>query len=180
VAVELDHGALLRACAQGDQGAFKTLYEHEVRAMLALATRILRRRDESEEVVHDAFVQIWNNASRFDGDLGTGRAWMFSILRYRALNRLRAKSESALSDDAQDSEVDDAPLPDEAAHTKREAKRLDVCLERLEDQRRSPILLAFYQGLSHGQIASKLATPLGTIKSRIRAGLRALQECLQT
>jgi len=175
----VDHDALLRACAQSDQQAFKALYEAEAGRMLALSARMLRRQDEAEELVQDAFIQIWNNASRFDAALGTGRAWIYSILRYRVLNRLRAKGEMPLDDALLDAQVDHAPGPDDAAHGRREAHRLDRCLEHLDDPRRGPILLAFYQGLSHGQIASQLATPLGTIKSRIRAGLRALQECLQ-
>lgn len=175
----VDHENLLLACARREQPAFKALYEAESRQMLALATRMLRRRDEAEEVLHDAFIQIWQNADRFDAAVGTGRAWMYSILRYRALNRLRAKGESPLDDEALEAEPDLGPGPDEAADTRRQAHRLNHCIEHLDDPRRGPILLAFYQGLSHGQIASKLATPLGTIKSRIRAGLRALQECLQ-
>lgn len=178
--VGIDHGELLRACARRDQGAFRTLYETEAGRMLALAVRMLKRRGEAEEAVQDAFVQIWNNADRFDPELGTGRAWMYSILRYRVLNRLRAKGEMPLDDAMLEAQIDAAPGPDVAADGRRQAHRLDRCLEHLDDPRRGPILLAFYQGLSHGQIATRLETPLGTIKSRIRAGLRALQECLQT
>lgn len=176
----VDHEGLLRACAQRDQQAFKTLYDAEAGRMLALAARMLRRRGEAEELVQDAFIQIWNNADRFDSTLGTGRAWIYSILRYRVLNRLRAKGEMPLDDALMEAQIDQSPEPDEAADGRRQAHRLDLCLEHLDDPRRGPILLAFYQGLSHGQIASRLETPLGTIKSRIRAGLRALQECLQT
>ncbi len=175
----VDHEALLRACAQRDQQAFKVLYEAEAGRMLALSARMLRRQDEAEELVQDAFIQIWSHADRFDATLGSGRAWIYSILRYRVLNRLRAKGEVPLDDALLHVQVDEAPGPDAAAHERREAHRLDRCLEHLDDPRRGPILLAFYQGLSHGQIAARLATPLGTIKSRIRAGLRALQECLQ-
>jgi len=174
-----DHAALIRSCAARDQLALKTLYDLEAPRMLALAVRMLRQRDLAEDVLQDVFIQIWNNASRFDPSLGTGRAWIYSILRYRVLDRLRAKSELPLEDIVLDAQIDTGPTPEQATDDRQRSHQLDRCLDHLDDPRRGPILLAYYHGLSHGQIAERLATPLGTIKSRIRGALRALQECLQ-
>ncbi|MYZ46051.1 sigma-70 family RNA polymerase sigma factor [Schauerella aestuarii] len=173
-----DYEAHLERCARRDEPAFDALYNCESSRMLGLAAKMLGRRDEAEEILHDAFVQIWDNADRFDRTLGSGRAWMYSILRYRVLSRLRRRDEIVVDDEVIHAVADDAPGPEGLATEAQGVHRLDRCLDYLEDDRRGPIMLAYYQGLSHGQIAQKLATPLGTIKSRIRAGLRALQECL--
>lgn len=100
------------------------------------------------------------------------------MLRYRVLDRLRQRGEGFESDDALATVADDGPGPEAQVETAQETRRLDRCLEHLPDDRRGAIFLAYFNGLSHGQIAQRLAHPLGTIKSRIRAGLRALQEVL--
>ena len=146
----------------------------------ALAISMLGRRDMAEDCLHDAFVRIWQHATRFRRELGSGRAWVHSILRYRVLNALRSGGRHAQVDDEFFERVlDDSPQVEAKALEQAEQRLLRNCLQRLEKPRRHPILLAFYRGLSHEQIASRLSTPLGTIKGRIRAGLRALQECLQ-
>ena len=167
---EFDYEGALEACARGDQGAFQRLYQHEAGQLLGLAITLL----------HDALVKVWHNADRFDRTLGQGRAWIYSILRYRALNQLRSRGRLVQTDDGFiEAMADESPQAEEQASDQSDGKQLRRCLSQLERPRRHPILLAFYRGLTHEQIASRLTTPLGTIKGRIRAGLRALQECLQ-
>jgi RNA polymerase sigma-70 factor, ECF subfamily len=84
-----DYAALLTACGRGDRAALRAIYEQEAGAMIGVAQRILKRRELAEEIVHDAFVQIWRHAARYDPALGAGRAWMFAIVRNRAINALR-------------------------------------------------------------------------------------------
>lgn len=175
-----DYESHLEACAQQDERAFQALYQQEAAQMLGLAITLLGRRDQAEDCVHDAFVQIWRNAERFQRALGSGRAWIYSILRYRALNQLRSRGRTVeMDDDFIERAADDSPQAAELLEQQGEQQQLRRCLQSIERNRRHPILLAFYRGLTHEQIANRLTTPLGTIKGRIRAGLRALQECLQ-
>lgn len=175
-----DYESHLEACAKQDEQAFKALYQQESAQMLGLAMSLLGDRALAEDCLHDTFVQIWRHARRFQRALGSGRAWIYSILRYRALNHLRNHGRyTELDDDFIERIADDSPQANELFEQKSEEKQLSRCLQGIDRNRRHPILLAFYHGLTHEQIASRLTTPLGTIKSRIRAGLRALQECLQ-
>ena len=175
-----DYDHTLEACARRDERAFQALYRQESAQMLGLAISLLGQRDAAEDCLHDTFVQIWRNAGRFQRSLGSGRAWIYSILRYRALNQLRQRGRTvALADDIADHLVDDSLSAAQQYEQQSNRRHLRDCLQKLERPRRHPVLLAFYRGLTHEQIAERLATPLGTIKGRIRSGLRALQECLQ-
>lgn len=175
-----DYDHTLEACARRDERAFQALYRQESAQMLGLAISLLGQRDAAEDCLHDTFVQIWRNAGRFQRSLGSGRAWIYSILRYRALNQLRQRGRTvALADDIADHLVDDSLSAAQQHEQQSNRRHLRDCLQKLERPRRHPVLLAFYRGLTHEQIAERLATPLGTIKGRIRSGLRALQECLQ-
>lgn len=177
---DFDYESTLQACARGDERAFQALYQQEAGQLLGLAISMLGRRDLAEDCLHDAFVRIWQHAARYQPALGSGRAWVHSILRYRVLNALRSSGRHAdVDDDFIERVLDDTPQAEAVAQEQSERRLLRSCLQRLERPRRQPILLAFYRGLTHEQIASRLSTPLGTIKGRIRAGLRALQECLQ-
>lgn len=177
---EFDYESTLEACARRDEPAFQALYRQEAGQLLGLAISMLGRRDVAEDCLHDAFVRIWQHAARYRRELGSGRAWVHSILRYRVLNALRSGTRHIEMDDGFIERVlDDAPQAEAQALERSERRLLRHCLQRLERPRRQPILLAFYRGLTHEQIAQRLSTPLGTIKGRIRAGLRALQECLQ-
>ncbi|MHA6493345.1 sigma-70 family RNA polymerase sigma factor [Pseudomonas borbori] len=174
-----DYESHLEACARRDERAFQALYQQEAAQMLGLAITLLGRRDQAEDCVHDAFVLIWRNAERFQRAIGSGRAWLYSILRYRALNQLRSRKRTVeLDDDFIERLADEGPQAADLVAQQAEQRQLRNCLQGLERNRRHPILLAFYRGLTHEQIAQRLTTPLGTIKGRIRAGLRALQECL--
>lgn len=175
-----DYESTLEACARKDKAAFEYLYQQESRQMLGLAMALLGHRDHAEDCLHDAFIKIWSNAGRFDRALGQGRAWIYSILRYRALNQLRSRGRLVPTDDGFIEQMaDDSLQPEDHTERQWQSKQLKRCLQQLEKPRRHPILLAFYRGLTHDQIADRLTTPLGTIKGRIRTGLRALQECLQ-
>ena len=175
-----DYESTLHACASGDERAFQALYRQESAQMLGLAISLLGQRASAEDCLHDAFVQIWRNAGRFQPSLGGGRAWIYSILRYRALNQLRQRGRTqTLDEDLAEHLIDDSLSAAQLHEQQADKRHMRSCLQKLERPRRHPILLAFYRGLTHEQIAARLAAPLGTIKGRIRSGLKALQECLQ-
>jgi RNA polymerase sigma factor (sigma-70 family) len=174
-----DIGLWIAACARQDRVALARLHGAEAARMIGVAERILKRRALAEEAVQDAFVQLWRKAASFDPSLGSGRTWLYAILRNRCLNILRGESRTELTDDAT---VFDRPSDDEDAETMvarlDDASRLKACLEKLEPQRRQAIVMAYAEGLSHGELAGRLQIPLGTIKSWIRRGLASLKECL--
>jgi RNA polymerase sigma-70 factor (ECF subfamily) len=173
----IDHVGLLRRCAERDSDALRRLFELEGPTMLGVATRILRRRELAEEAVQDAFVQIWRKAATYDPDRGVARAWIFAILRHRALNILRDGAREDLAAELPEP-VSDDPDPEAVVSRLSDESRLRGCLEALEPRRRAGIVLAYTHGLSHGEVAERLSVPLGTAKSWIRRGLAALKECM--
>lgn len=170
--------AALTRCAHGDRLALRMLFDNEAGRMIGIALRILRRRDLAEEAVQEAFVRIWRNAGRYDADLGSARSWIYAIVRNLALNMLRDGSREILADDgAVDLDRHSLDAPDVLGRLS-DNSALKRCLERLDDNRRSSLLLAYVGGFSHGEIAGRLRVPLGTVKAWIRRGLLALRECL--
>jgi RNA polymerase sigma-70 factor (ECF subfamily) len=174
-----DHSALIVACGRGDRGALQEIYRREAGAMIGISARIVKRRELAEEVVQEAFVAIWRNASRFDPSIGSGRAWLFQIVRNRSLNMLRDTSrELPTEQGALDAAVDADADYENAYERLANNSALKRCLEELEPIRRKGILLAFVEGMSHGEIAAVLKVPLGTTKSWLRRSLIALRECM--
>jgi RNA polymerase sigma-70 factor, ECF subfamily len=174
-----DYEAALFACARGERGALRDIYEYEASRLLGVAYRILRRHDLAEEVVHDAFLQIWQRSGTFNPIYGSARAWIYSIVRHRAINILRDTSRETAVEDAMLEDtlaVDADPLQDLSRMT--EAAALQRCLAQLEPAKKMSLLLAYLDGYSHSQIARRLNAPLGTVKAWIRRGLQELRECL--
>jgi RNA polymerase sigma-70 factor (ECF subfamily) len=167
-----NYEAALAACAQGDESAFKQLYQQESPHMLALCTAMLAKSGDAEEMVRDSFMLIWKNADSYDPAVGTARAWIYSIMRYRVLNRLR-QSGRPVAGDA--SLIDTLPVP--LANTAQSLRpALVQQLARLDERQRRPILMAFYNGLTYEQIAARLALPIAQTRQHVRAGLSALQK----
>ena len=171
--------AALQRCSRRDQAALREIYDVLAPRMLGVALRMLRRRDLAEDVVHDAFLKIWEGAASFDPERGDPSTWMFAILRHRALNLLRNESRTDL---VHDDQVEDQPADEPDAEALvvalSEASALRRCLDNIEPARRQAIVLAYTHGLSHGELAGRLRVPLGTIKSWIRRSLVALRECM--
>ncbi len=174
----LDFEAALARCAQGDQFALRAIYERERRWLMAVVLRLVKRRELAEEILHDAFLQIWRKAGTYNPALGSARGWIYTVVRHRALNALRAAAASPERDDSRHAELLEAHAAWQTRDDGVEQHALAQCLERLEEQRRQAVLLAFVDGYSHEQVAAQLGTPLGTVKSWIRRGIIALRECL--
>ena len=169
---------LVEAVARGSQLALKRLYAIESSRLFGIALRIVHRPEIAAEVLQDAFVQIWQNAKSFAPERGAAAAWLTGIVRFRALDAVRRHSREILSGDS--ALGDSAVEPDVLAKldADADAQALRRCLETLEDNQRRSVLLAFVDGLSHGDIANRLSAPLGTVKSWVRRGLIALKGCL--
>ena len=176
-ATGFDYEAALGACARGERSALKLLYDQEARWLMGVALRIVRDRQLAEDVLQEAFLQIWRAAGTFDASRGSGRGWIFTVVRHRALQEVR-KDGRASRVEVEDLENLADQQQEESGPTDIDATELERCLERLEPKRRECIINAFVEGYTHEQIAKKLDTPLGTVKSWVRRGLLSLKECL--
>jgi RNA polymerase sigma-70 factor, ECF subfamily len=175
--------ALVRRLLQRDVSAFEELYDRHSRLVYALVLRILQQAPTAEEVVQDVFLQLWRNTAQYDGSRGPFVPWLLTIARNRALDQLRLKSERQRRREDQTDELppvvatpDFEGLLDE----KRRATRVRELMNSLSPQQRRAIELAYFEGMSHSEIANALKEPLGTVKSWIRNGLLRLKEGLQT
>lgn len=172
-----DYEDALAACARGDAEALQRLYRRESRWLLGVALRIVRQPSLAEEVLQDAFLQIWRSAHTFQPALGSARGWIYTVVRHRALGELRRGGHEVAVDDGA-LEALAAEPGDGDASGRVQAAAIDRCLDGLDDRKREFIVLAFVDGYSQGEIATRTNTPLGTVKSAIRRGLLALKACL--
>jgi RNA polymerase sigma-70 factor (ECF subfamily) len=163
--------ALLRRLAAGDQKALGEFYDLYAGLANGLALRILRDTADAEDVVQEAFVQVWRQAGRYDPRRGSPQAWLCTIARTRALDRLRRRV-SRREDTAEA-----APPGTETPQTE-EALTVRKALDGLSADQRRALELAYYEGLTQTEIARHLGEPLGTIKTRIRTAMIRLREAL--
>ena len=168
---------LLARCARSDAGAFRQLYDLESGALYGVALRITRRPALANDVLHDAMLQVWRNAGQFDAARGSGRAWVMSLVRYRAIDAARRARRETLMPDPPD-QLDPQPNPFERLAETRDERMLERCLGSIEDRPRNLVELAFIEGLTHAQVAARVGEPLGTVKSVIRRALAALRSCM--
>jgi RNA polymerase sigma-70 factor (ECF subfamily) len=173
----------LRRCAEGDQSGLSALYDESSRYVYGLALRILRDTADAEEITIDVYAQVWRSAAAFVAQRGSVMSWLVTLTRSRAIDRLRTQAakgrrkEDTL--DTQFSLQDPSETPEESAALVQERKRIRAALNQLPAEQRELIELAYYSGLSHSELASKLGQPLGTVKTRIRLGMMKLRELLE-
>lgn len=168
---------LLERVAAGDRDAFRQLYDLHAARLHAFALRITRQGPLAADAVHDTFLQVWRNAARYDASRGAPRAWLFGLVRYRALDIVRKHGREMPSEDFPETE-DTEPDPLQRLATRQSAAALHACLGQLPSERRKLLMLAFVEGQTHADLSTRLALPLGTIKSWIRRSLMALRRCL--
>ncbi|WP_447957662.1 sigma-70 family RNA polymerase sigma factor [Vreelandella sp. EE7] len=179
---EFDYADTLVRCARGEHDALHSLYREEGSRILGVVYRIVKDRGMAEDIVHDAFLNIWQRAATFDPEKGTARTWIFSIARHLALNAIRQRER--VTDDAFDAdsvEQEDTRRPEGQtldAFDWQTGQRMDECLKELEAERRNCVLQAYVDGLSHAEIAAHTGAPLGTVKAWIKRSLVRLRECL--
>ena len=173
---------LVHQLLQRDVDAFEQLYDRHSRIVYALVLRIVQQGSTAEEVVQDVFLQLWRNASRYDTRRGPFVPWLMAVARNRALDHLRLKSERQRRREDQTEELPPVigfPQFEKALDEKRRAERVRAVMGSLNPQQKKAIELAYFEGLSHTEIAETLKEPLGTVKSWIRNGLLRLKEGLQ-
>jgi RNA polymerase sigma-70 factor (ECF subfamily) len=179
---------LLSRCALGDRRAFTTLYQRSSAHLFAVVLRIQRDRGQAEELLQEIYVNIWKAAASFDAAHSQPLTWMTSIARHRAIDSLRraqAQPQIAHAPQLDDDEAaPEPPAPEgggplELLQRASEARELSHCVEALTPQQRQSVALAFYDGLSHAEVADHLHQPLGTVKSWVRRALATLRQCLE-
>jgi RNA polymerase sigma-70 factor (ECF subfamily) len=179
--------ALLDEAARGDERAVGTLYDRYGRVLYAVAYRIVRNATDAEDVVLDTFGRAWSDAARFDARRGSVAAWLTVMARSRALDVVRSRARrERLTADAGRSEPGVAPgmgtsetRPDDETAARERERQVAAALATLSPPQRTAIELAFFEGLSHSEIAERLHEPLGTVKTRVRLGMQKLRETLR-
>ncbi len=164
---------LVYRMADGDRDAFSALYDRYAGTLMALAVRIVRDRGDAEEVLQDALMQAWRQASRFDGARGSVGAWLVTMTRSRALDRLRRRGPVHLTEVTENTLVtqhsEDTPAIGFAVRK---------VLDTLPPEQRRALEYAYFDGMSQSEIAEHTGEPLGTVKTRVRLGLGRLREAL--
>ena len=185
-----DLGTLMFRVALRDQAAFKQVYDATVRCLLAIVMRMLRDRAWAEEVLQEVYVNIWNAAPNYSAVRSQPMTWLMAIARNKAMDALRSTSterQHMVRPKASQDDEDTGPpdVADERAGPLDrlvqaiDAQRLKHCLQGLEASQRQAIALAFYEGLTHSELAEHMRQPLGTVKAWVRRGLERLKPCLE-
>ena len=176
--------AFLPAVARGDVSAFEALYDRYSSTIYALLLRILSNADDAQEVLQETFVKAWTSAKMFDAVRGSEVAWLISIARSRAIDRLRARRTRVEREDEAGREisvftafVENATGVDDAIQAE-EQRAVRGALAELPDAQRIALELAYFEGLSQSEIAARLSQPLGTIKTRMQLGMKKMRERL--
>jgi RNA polymerase sigma factor (sigma-70 family) len=182
---------LLSRTALGDRTAFAQLYECTSGHLFAVLLRVQRDRALAEELLQEVYVNVWRAAGGFDAARSQPLTWLTSIARNRAIDSLRrtqtqpqllSTTRDAAADDDQPDAVeraaDESPGPLELLDRASDARALSRCMDGLSATQRQSVALAFYDGLSHAEVADHLRQPLGTVKSWLRRALQSLKQCL--
>ena len=180
-----DLAAWLARAALHDRAAFERLYQATCAHLLGVAFRILGQRERAEEVLQEAFMNVWHHAGSFDARIATPMTWLINIVRNKAIDAARSgrgerESTVALDDEAHAVAVDDASLPAQLLDEHLVKLKVDACMAALTAQQRQALALAYYRGLVHTEVAEAMRVPLGTAKAWVRRGLDRLKSCLET
>lgn len=177
--LETDQTLIARIEAR-DADALARLYDRHAARLLGLAERILGGGGEAEEVVQEVFLYVWRAAASFDPARGSALAWLLVATRSRAIDRLRARRPASSRGELRRlDEVRESAAPEDVERDSASRQWEAVCraaIRELPDEQRRVLELAYFEGLTHVEIAEKTATPLGTVKTRVRLGLMKLRE----
>ncbi len=174
----LDTDELARALGRGDEQALARLYDRYGAAVYHLALRITHDRETAEEISLDAFLQVWRQADRYNADHGTLSSWLFTIARSRAIDRVREAGAAKRTQGEDLTPVQVPHQPDEMTEVAERRRLVREALAGLPAAQRAALELAYYEGLSHSEIAARLGEPLGTVKTRIRQAMQVMRRTL--
>jgi RNA polymerase sigma-70 factor, ECF subfamily len=174
----------LARVALGDRAALRRVYDATSAHLFGIALRISGKRELAEDVLQEAFVNVWQHAGSYEAAQSQPMTWLISIVRNKALDHLRIgqrHSANLLDSDADDTHelADEAPTPMQLLLNAADALAVRACIETIEASPRQCLALAFYQGLSHSEVAEHIKAPLGSVKAWIRRGLERLKKCLE-
>lgn len=179
-----DEAELVRRIAKRDQSALSVLYDRFSRPLYTLALKVVNVPEEAEEIVTDVFCQVWRTAERYDASRGRVDSWLFMMTRSRSLDRVRASQRQQRVIESQEAEASLEPTVSRVSDPQAEAElaerrqAVQAAMVGLSNPQREALEMAFFEGLSHSEVAAKTGEPLGTVKTRIRAGLGKLRESL--
>ncbi|QTN27531.1 sigma-70 family RNA polymerase sigma factor [Rhodoferax sp. AJA081-3] len=183
---------LIGFAAQGNHGAFAHLYQRTHTHLFGVAVRILGNGQSAEDVLQEAYVSIWKSAGGYRSEVGgqsiQPMTWLIAIVRNKALDALRTRTRRKESELSQDDDLTEDAEPGSTAGANPSAMQLleqatqalhiEACMSALEGSHRQSLALAYYQGLSHTEVAAQMGAPLGSVKAWIRRGLEKLKTCL--
>jgi RNA polymerase sigma-70 factor (ECF subfamily) len=171
--------ALIERIMAGEEDALSALYDRYAGMLYAMLVRILKDTSAAEEVLQDLFLQLWRGASRFDVSRGSLPAWLLVIGRNRALSRLRRRDRREVLEDPEEFSLDSVPsagdLEDEAWR-RQLMERLRGAMATLPPEQKEALELAYFEGMTQTEIAARTGSPLGTVKSRVRAAMQSLKQ----
>lgn len=185
--------ALMARVVSSDRGAFDELYRATSATLFGMVLRINRDRGHAEEVLQEIYITVWRQAPSFDAAHGKVLTWLTTIARHRAIDSLRRRAAQPATisrfggidggadggeGDLLDHMPSELPSPLDLLDDANRAHALERCMSQLSGEQRSSLALAYYQGLSHSEVAEHLSQPLGTVKSWVRRGLLSLRGCL--
>jgi RNA polymerase sigma-70 factor, ECF subfamily len=172
----------IERAGMGEQEALASLYDESCSLVYSLALRILGNPADAEEVTLDVYSQVWRDARKFDRQRGTAGAWLATLSRSRAIDRVRSGTTRRTREEQfrpLTDFPDPAARPDEAGALEQQRRLIQAALDALAPEQREAIELAYFSGFSHSELAARLGQPLGTVKTRIRLGMMKLRELLQ-
>ena len=169
----------LRAIARGDEQSLAALYDRYRLILFGLILRILHSQPEAEDVLQEVFLQVWRKAADFDEARGRPFTWLVTLARSRAIDRLRATSarDRTATEAARDVSETISDAADDAVRSER-GEIVRRALEALPEEQRQALVLAYFEGLTQSEVAERLNSPLGTVKTRMRSGMIKLRELL--
>ena len=176
--------ALLDRVALADESALKELYDLTSSKLYGVAVRVVSNREWAEDVLQEAYLNIWKIAGNYKATLSPPMAWMGLVVRSRGLDFLRRRTSDRadhvqeLDDVISDTVAGDSPNPMDTTQASEQAWALHQCLSQLENKQREVVSLAYLRDLSHSELAQQLKLPLGTVKTWIRRGLDQLRGCM--
>lgn len=180
-----DQGTVLRellaASSNGDRAAFTRLYDLTSSRIYGLALRVVRDRSHTEEVVQESYLQFWQKAGQYRPDRGSVISWMMTITHRRAVDRVRSEEvhRRKVSDYGQENVERPEASALDVVEGRERAATLRICMGQLTELQRTTIAMSYFGGLTYPEVAERTGTPLPTIKSRVRDGLRGLRNCLK-
>jgi RNA polymerase sigma-70 factor (ECF subfamily) len=174
----------LARVALRDRAAFEQVYRATSAHLLSVAFRILNQRERAEEILQEAFMNVWHNAASYNAAMASPMTWLINIVRNKAIDALRSgKTERAstieLDDEAMQIAADATQQPHTLLEESLQRLKIDGCMAELSAQQRQALALAYYRGLVHTEIAASIGAPLGTVKAWVRRGLDKLKGCLE-